>query len=401
MVPRLKPYLGRDEIRALAAAPAGTVARYEREFACRFGASEAIAFPYGRSALRTLLEALGIRDREVVLPAYTCVVVAHAIVLSGNRCRFIDVERTDFNARWDELEQAIGPRTGAVIATHLFGYPMDLDRLGAIVSRAETSFGTRIRVIHDCAHAFGARWRGRLVTAEGDATLFGLGISKTITSIFGGMITTRDAGLAAIVREQRDRDYTQPGWLKRASRRAYLLAVYPAFDERVYGIVRWLQDETPALDRLTKAYHLDDRIHFPPDAAEAMSDVEAAVGLAQLGKYDEAMARRRDHAAFYDAHLQGRAGWTLPPLVDGATYSHYVVQVDDPAAEVRRFLRRGIQLGTVIDYSIPHMSAYRSLAPSGSWPNSLHLSRHVINLPIHAGLSAEDRARVIECALAA
>src|SRR5439155_8668796 len=151
--------------------------------------------------------ALGIEGGEIVVPAYTCVVVPHAIVLSGNTCRFVDVTLRDYNMDMDEIAAAFNERTRAVIATHLFGYPLDCDRLRNIVRAAEARFGRKIYVIHDCAHSFGARWNGRLVCNEGDAALFGLGISKLMTSVFGGMVTSHDQDVISRLREFRERTF--------------------------------------------------------------------------------------------------------------------------------------------------------------------------------------------------
>jgi dTDP-4-amino-4,6-dideoxygalactose transaminase len=397
VIPRLKPFLDTRELAAAWAPAPDAVDRFERAFAAQFGHAHAIAFPYGRSALRVLFEALGIRDAEVVLPAYTCVVAPHAVVLSGNHCRFVDVTLDDFNMNLADLESVLNERTAAIVATHLFGYPLDLDRLDAIVEASERRLGRKILVIHDCAHAFGARWRGRFVTMQPDVALFGLGISKLMTSVFGGMLTTDDGEIARKVRAWRQQRFTSSA-ARRWMRRAYLLAIYPAFDDRLYGVVRWLQDDTPLLDRLTKAYHLDDVIHFPPDAEGLMTDVEAEVGLVQLHKYPGIVARRVETARFYDEHLQGIPGWTLPPLVDGATYSHYVVRVPDRRREQDRFRRRGIQLGELIEYSVPHMKAYAPIAGPGEWPNSKFLSEHTINVPIHASLTDRQRDRVVAVA---
>ena len=79
-----------------------------------------------------------------------------------------------------------------------------------------------------------------------------------------------------------------------------LLAVYMAFNEKVYGLTWWLQEKTPLLNRFTKAYHLDDKIHFPSDYLDRMLEVEAAVGLKQLVRYDEIIARRRARALSYN-----------------------------------------------------------------------------------------------------
>ena len=395
MIPRLKPYLGKEELLAALRHQEGAVTDFEEAFARTFEAKYAIAFPYGRSGLWAFFKALGIEGAEVIMPAYTCVVVAHAIVLSGNLPRFVDITLYDYNMNLDQVEAAINERTRAIIATHLFGYPLNVDRLGEIVRAAEVRWGHKIWVIEDCAHAFGARWEGKLVCNEGDAALFGLNISKTITSVFGGMITTNDAELYKKLRTFRDKHFVQPGLLKHIRRFLYLLAVYPAFNERIYGLVNWLQEETPLLDRLTKAYHLDDRIHFPPDYLDRMIELEAKVGIIQLYKYPEIVRRWQENARYYDQHLQGMPGLELPPLVEGATYSHYVVRVPDRRGMLSAFRRQGVQLGELIQYSVPHMPAYQHYAREQPFPNSYLCSQQTVNLPVHTGLSDYQRKKVV------
>lgn len=325
MIPRFKPYLGKEELAVLFKPNGGTVERFEKAFADAFEARYAIAFPYGRSALWAFFKALGVENAEIIMPAYTCVVVAHAIVLSGNIPRFVDVTLYDYNMDLDQVEAAVNDNTRAIVATHLFGYPLNVDRLKEIVRDAETKYGHKVWIIQDCAHAFGARWNGKLVCNEGDAAIFGLNISKTITSIFGGMLTTNDEGLADRLRKWRDQNFRKPGSLKALKRRIYLIAAYFAFNESIYSFVNWLEEKTPLLDRLTKAYHVDGKIHFPPDYMDKMLDVEAGVGLEQLRKYHEIIRKREANAKYYDQQLRDRALWQLPPIIDGATYSHYVV----------------------------------------------------------------------------
>jgi dTDP-4-amino-4,6-dideoxygalactose transaminase len=180
-------------------------------------------------------------------------------------------------------------------------------------------------------------------------------------------------------------------------RLAYLAATYPAFRQLPYGIVHFLQYRTSVLDRLTKAYHLDEAVRFPPDANERMLPIEARVGLAQLEKYDWMIARRRAHAMRYDAGLKGVPGWTLPPLVEGATYSHYPVGVPDRIATVDHFARHGVHLGEVVEYSVAHLRAYTKYADR-EFPNSLYCSGHMVNLPIHPQLTDDEVSRVIAIA---
>jgi dTDP-4-amino-4,6-dideoxygalactose transaminase len=372
------------------------VGRFEDEFARTFEAKYAVAFPYGRSGLWAFFKTLGIEGAEVIMPAYTCVVVAHAIVLSGNIPRFVDITLYDYNMNLDQVEATINERTQAIIATHLFGYPLNIERLSGIVHNAEARWGHKIWVVQDCAHSFGARWQGKLVCTKGDAALFGLNISKTMTSIFGGMITTSDQNLYVTLRDFRDKHFVQPGWLKSVRRVFYLLAVYPAFNNHIYRLVNLLEEETSLLDRLTKAYHLDEKIHFPPDHLDQMLDVEARVGLVQLRKYPEIVRQRQANAFTYDQHLRGTPSLGLPPLVEGATYSHYVLRVPNRKAVIGAMKARGIQLGQLIEYSIPHMEAYASyVSERSSFPESLRFSQTTINLPNYPGLSDSDMTSIV------
>lgn len=399
MIPRLKPAFGGAELAAaLRWGSPEDVPAFEREFAAAFEARDAVAFPYGRTALKALLHALDLKDAEVIAPSYTCVVVQHATLLSGNVPVFVDNTMTDYNMDLDRFAAAITPKTGAILATHLFGFPLDLDRFRAIVSEAEQRFGRKIWVIQDCAHAFGARWKGRLVCNDGDAALFGLNISKMLSSIFGGMLTFTDGELAAKVRAWRDANLVPGTNVKSALRLAYLLATYPAFARIPYGLVHFLQYRTTVLDRLTKAYHLDEEVRFPPDANERMLPIEARVGRVQLTRREWIVQRRRAIAARYTVGLAGVPGWTLPPLVDGATYSHYPVRVPDRQAAVDYFAARGVHLGEVVEYSVAHLNAYEPYAAGQQFPNSLYCSAHMVNLPIHPQLDDADVDRVIAIA---
>ena len=394
MIPRFKPSIGMAELAAALRPQPDAVARFERAFAAQFGTSDAIAFGYGRSGLFALCGALGFTGTEVVMPAYTCSVVAHAVSVSGNTCRFVDCEIGGYNMDLALLESAINEHTRMVIATHVFGFPADIDRVRDIVDRASERHGHKIWIVQDCAHSFGARSRGQLVTAAGDVALFGLNISKMITSIFGGMLTTSDADLGARVRAWRDTHCHEPTAAKQWARKAYLAASAAAFSAPFYGLVRWLQDETSLLDGLTKAYHLDGLIRLPPDATDRMSAVEAQVGLAQLARYREFGGRRRANALYYREHLRPPADWVISPDVEGATYSHFPVRVTDRDALLRHFLKAGIQLGQLIEYSVPHLPEYGPASPQ-EFPYSWACSQHTINLPVHPGLSESARARVV------
>lgn len=394
MIPRLKADLGAEEVAASFFPGAHTVQRFEKEFAKKFDAEHGIAFSYGRSGLYYLIKALGLKDAEIIMPAYTCVVVAHAAVLSGNVPKFIDASFTDFNMDLDRLAEAITGKTGMIVATHLFGYPLDIPKLEKIVRDAEARLGKKIYVVQDCAHSFGTLWHGLPVAASGDAALYGLNISKIMTTVFGGMIITRNDALAEKLRKVRDGECRAPSAFKTLGLAFYGAAAWLSFKKPLYGLVYYLEHRTPFLKQFTQ-YYRDDKIDMPKDFRDKMPASAAAVGLVQLRKYDHIVAHRRMMAHYYAGRLNRFDDLLLPPLVEGATYSHYVCRTAHRDKWLVKFAEEGVQLGTLYDYVIPGLSAYRRYA-SGSYPVAETLSREALNFPVHASVQPADIDRALK-----
>lgn len=379
MIPRFKPKIGWSEFFTLFKRSNRAVGEFEREFAKAFGAKEAIAFPYGRSAQWAFFKALNISNAEIVMPAYTCSVVAHAITLSGNTPRFVDISFDDFNMDLDQLESKINEKTRAIIATHTFGYPQDVQRIEEIVKAAEAKYDTQIKIMQDCCHAFGAISNGMLIGTAGDVAVYAFNISKTMTSIFGGMLTFQDEKLAQTVRQWRDANFYPPRTIKSLKRRLYLIAVYIAFSKLCYRVTWWLMHKSRLLHKYTEAYHRDERIHFPPDYRESMTNVEAAVGKVQLKKYQSIVNERCRRAKFYSNSLK-KTGWILPPIREGATYSHYTVLIQNREEIIRKYALNGTELGEVIQYSVPDLDCYSHIADD--CPNSRQVAKLAVNFPV-------------------
>ena len=380
MIPRFKPSLGLKEFSKIFKFNANSIKKFEKEFAKTFKAVDAVAFPYGRAAQWAFFNAIGLKNTEIIMPAYTCSVVAHSISLSENTPRFVDINLDDFNMNLDKLRGTINERTRCIIATHTFGYPQDLDVLEEIVRGAEKRFGHKIWLMQDCCHAFGAEHKGRTIGTSGDVAVYAFNISKIMNSIFGGMLTFQDQDLANKVRIWRDENFKRPSLLKSLKRRIYLLTVYISFNKLIYGFTFWLQNSTKFLDPFTKSYHLDDKIHFPPDYLEKMTSIEAAVGLVQLKRYPKIIEHRRKMANYYSDNLDQKDDWKLPPLVDGANYSHYAVRVPNKGQVMKDYLDEGIQLGELIQYSVPDLECYKHIGDE--CPNARLASRTTINFPV-------------------
>lgn len=378
MIPRLKPTIGWNELKsALSPGAEDEVQLFENAFAAHMNQKYAVAFPYGRTGLLLLLQALGFENQEIICPAYTCVVVAHAIALSGNSPVFIDCETRGFNMDLEKVEKAITPSTGAIIATSLFGYPVDLDRLDAIRKRHP-----KVVIIQDCAHSFAAEWKGRPVQIEGEAALFGLNISKLLTSIFGGMVTTDNPELFAKLKTLRDERLQPAGISKNLRNLIYFCSVFPTFWGPFYGIVNRIE-RSGLIDHFVR-YYDEETIDMPMDSSTTMSTVGARVGRANLERYHIIIENRRAAAAYYFDHLADRRPFLLPPKVEGGTYSHFVVQVENRNLWLKRALRRKLQLGWLIEYNIPEMKAYGSHPPE-TFPTAAHYARTTINLPVWGG----------------
>ncbi len=389
MIPRLKPWLGKKELRAAFSRSKGDdVRKFEKTFAREVGQKHAVAFPYGRTGLIFLLNALNLRGKEIICPAYTCVVVPHAITYSGNRPVFVDSQPSDFNMDLDRVPDAVNENTGAIIATSIFGYPVDLDKLNVIRKTYP-----HIHIIQDCAHSFSAEWKGTPVQKHGVAAVYGLNISKLITSIFGGMITTDDEALADTLRYQRSKCLKTPGPGKTIRRLLYLLAIYPTFSNWVYGFINRLE-RSGLLDLFVK-YYDEGKIDMPSDYLEQMTNLEARVGLVQLKKYRQIIDRRRALASYYNQTLFGIKGLKLPPLVEGATYSHYVPMVEDRNRFLDFFLKQGVQLGWLIEYCIPHMSSYGQ-KQGGAYCIAAKMSESAINIPLFSGIGNASIERIVD-----
>ncbi len=398
MIPRFKPTLGWREMLALLLPHSGrAIERFEDAFARTMGQKHAIAFAYGRSALWAMLKALGLEGVEVVMPAYTCVTVAHAVVLSGNRPVFVDIAADGFNMDLDLLAGAVTERTWMVLPTHLFGFPMDVDRVAEIVRDAEARFGHKIWVVQDCAHAYGAKWQGRLVCQAGDAALFASNIAKYITSIAGGMITSDDAGLAARLRRCRSELFHKPRGDTPGCRRLYGLAAAAAYSRACYGLTWWLEHRTPILNKMTR-YYDEDRVDLPSDFRRLLTPVEAAVGCAQIKRLAEFTSRRQDIARRYRDALADVRHLAPPPPVEGATYSHFPATLRatiDREEYRRRMAGSGIDVGRVVEYCVPAMPAYRARFGETSCPRAEDAARRTVNLPISPRLSDSQAARVV------
>ncbi|MBC3765013.1 DegT/DnrJ/EryC1/StrS family aminotransferase [Neptunicella marina] len=388
MIPRLKPWITWSDWKAAFSFFSGNaVSEFENKMASQFGRKHGVMFSHGRSALFALLKAWDLKDAEVICPAYTCVVVPHAIVLSGNTPRFVDSENAGFNMDLLLLSQAINDKTRAIVVTHLFGQAMDVVAVQNVVEQAEQRFGNKIYVIQDCAHSYDCEFDGRSVTHFGDAVFFGSNIGKLITSIFGGTVLVDDVELFKRIMRWRS-EHGKKDRLKPFKRFAYLFAVSVAFSSWFYPVVQWL-DRKGLLGSLTH-YYDELKIEFPADWDAFPCSIEARVGLSQLERYSAIIQSRRTNAQIVLTMLQQNAPDPIQHyFTAGATYSHLALEVSERDHWGRVFQKNGIELGILVDYAIPVMPVYQPFAGGEQFPNALRMSKSMINIPIWPQLDVD------------
>lgn len=378
LTPRLKPnYTFSDWIAALNIFQKNPIDSYEKEFANKFQNDYGVMFQHGRTGLYALLKVWELENDEVICPAYTCVVVPNAIVLSGNIPVFVDSSKNSFNMDLDLLKKTITEKTKAIVVTHIFGYPMDVVKVQEIVKNAEQKYGHKIYVIQDAAHSYGAKWQEKFVTKYGDAAIFGSNISKVINSIFGGMVSTNSKETYEKLKSWRKSNAKASGFSKSIKRFIYFVAVNIAFNSYVYGFVNWLE-RIGALDRFVK-YFEEDKIYFPTDWDMMPSSIEARVGRNQLKKYNYIMENRIKNAKNWINKFQDEECQFMQDI-QGSTYSHCVALVEDRDEWLEKYRKEGIQLGILIEYSIPYMKAYESYKRE-EYLVSLEYSKKSINFP--------------------
>jgi perosamine synthetase len=350
MISMAKPLMGEEEKQAVwEVLESGIIAQgprvkaFEEAFAAMCETRFAIATSSGTTALHVALLAhqIGPGD-EVITSPFTFIASANSVVYVGARPVFVDIDPRTFNLDVNQIEAAITPRTKAILPVHLFGLSCNMEAIMELAGKYN------LAVIEDACQSHGATFKGRKVGSFGTGT-FSLYPTKNITSAEGGMITTNE----------------------------------PAIDEacrviRNHGMrVRYYHDELGYNFRMT--------------------DVHAAIGLAQIGKLEKFNARRRQNAAFYDQNLKG----VITPYVPegyGHVYHQYTVRVPDGKRDALREYLKRMEIGSEVYYPVP---IYRQkfyvneLGYHMELPETEKAAAEVLSLPVHPALTQSDLEAVV------
>ena len=311
-------------------------------------------FTNGTLPLITALQALRVTG-EVITTPYSFVATTHSLWWNGIRPVFADVDPATGNLDPDCIEQAITPKTTAIMPVHVYGNPCDTARIRAIADK----YG--LRVIYDAAHAFGVKVDGRSVLRAGDMSTLSFHATKVFNTVEGGALVMHDEAT------KRRIDYLKN-----------------------FGFANEVEVVAPGIN-------------------SKMDEVRSAFGLINLRQVDDAIARRRAVAERYREALRGVAGLRFFDDMPGVrhNYSYFPIFIDAEAFGRTRdelyfgMRERGV-LGRRYFYPlISTFSTYRGLpsAAPANLPVATRLANEVICLPMHASLTEADTARIIDTVL--
>lgn len=321
-------------------------AAFEALINAHVGTSRAFAVSSATTGLHLVLDALGVRPGdEVIVPDFSFPATANAIVQLRATPVFVDIDIDTFNIDPAKLEAAVTKRTAAIMPVHAFGLVADMDPINAIAARHG------LPVIEDAACALSASYKGRQAGSLGSAGVFSFHPRKIITTGEGGMITTDDEKLAAKIQVLRTHGAVRGD-------------LYMEFVDAGYN------------------YRL--------------SDVHAAIGLAQMAKLDYIFSRRQNLATTLTSFVSGIPGVRAPVVPDDSVhaYQSYVVLLDDNIdrdSVIRSMKARDIEttLGT---YSM-HLQPYfqqRFHIDDDLLPNATRAHHKALTLPLYPQLSDSD-----------
>ncbi|MBI1833792.1 MAG: DegT/DnrJ/EryC1/StrS aminotransferase family protein [Candidatus Andersenbacteria bacterium] len=381
-------HTGLDFISAAFASPTA-VGKFERAFARKVGTTFAVTFPYCRVAIQALLEVTTTPGQFVVLPAYTCSVVAHAITRAHLKSHFIDVRAKDFNAPVSTLLEKVDDRTAAIVPTHMYGNRLVLDELNEL-SRPMV-------VIEDASLSMHPAWKSpnpKLTVA----TVYSLGSNKILSTIRGGVVATDDFELVNKLREWQSKNLRASNIRERIVFLLQLAALIGAFGPYLYSVIDRLrysrllrhQLDTRSLDEGT----------FPSDAMVEFSPSQAALGLRQLPRTELFLHRRQHISQQYTRAFSGHKELIPMTIFDNSHLSHYALRVPNrDKLQVREKLRAaGIESGVTFDYLVPELPLYRKDTPE-KFPNGSTIVRELVNLPNYPALTDKQVGHIIKTIL--
>lgn len=371
----------------------GALEKLEQEFQSRFHAGYAISFNSGRSSLMAILHALGLQEGDdVLLQAFTCNAVPNPVLWLGLNPVYVDCKESDWNMDPEDLKRKITPKSKAVIVQHTFGLPADIEEISAICKERG------LFLIEDCAHALGAKYKGKYVGTFGDAALFSFSRDKVISCVYGGMAVANNGALAQKIRRyQEEIGYPSRCWALQQLLHPLVInwKILPW-----YGIGgKFLLPVLQYFGILSKAVHWKEKRGFKPDYfPKRLSSALAILARHQLGKLAAFNEHRKNVAAYYQEALQD-AGFVLPQDAPGKerVWLRYPVRSERAHDIIKTAWKQDLLIGDWYTYPVApdDTRLYKMRYLKGTCPTAERLAKTTFNLPTHINIKKKDAETIV------
>lgn len=337
------------------------VQQLEKEAGGYLGGTHAVCLSSATAGLIMTLQALELpKGSRVALPSFSFVATAQAVLYAGCTPEFVEIG-ADGNADPADLARTLATAADvrAVLLVHMYGLPCAIDEITAVVGQAEKRRGYKIPVVYDAAHAFGSIRQGQRVGGFGDAEVFSTSVTKLMTSVEGGIVSSRNQALIDRLKKMRN-----------------------------YGIESHYNAHYPGLNG-------------------KMSEFHALVGLYNLARLDELLAARAERAAFYASQVHARTAChvLVAPVGVMSTYKDFTIVLPDGLrahrdAIIALLAERGIETRA---YFHPPIHEQRFFQPFAHRPLPVteDFSRRVITLPFFSTITEDDMTAVVDGLVAA
>jgi dTDP-4-amino-4,6-dideoxygalactose transaminase len=359
---------------------------------------QGLMFWKGRVAFYHILKALGVGAAdEVIVPAFTCVVVPSAVVYLGATPVYVDIDAATFNVNAAQLSSKISARTKVVVAQHTFGLPAPMDEIRAAI--AASGRAREVKIVEDCAHAYGSTYRGQPVGALGDAAFFSTQWSKPFTTGLGGIAVTRDAALREKLHELH-KQAEQPGFASATMLRLQYWAHAIAYRPQLFWVAQGTYRAATRIGLGVGSSGADElEIRQPRDYSWRASGFQRRLIAKKFAAAHSPIAHRQKIAAFYEREL--RAAGFVPPRVDKqcqAVFLRMPVLVEDKRKALEQARRLRLEIGDwFVSPLHPNLSGWEKLDYArGECPVSERICAHIINLPTHGGITEAEAERVMK-----
>lgn len=373
IIPRYHPYVSLEEIKALYYSAGDIVNEFEKNFAKIVESKYALTFSHGRSALYSILKSLNIKEKEILLPSYTCAVLPSIVIASNNTPKFIDIHLTDYNIVLDDAIKKISKKTKVIIPVHTYGYPVDIHELKRRIP--EDSY-----IIEDAALALLTKDAGKY----SDVTFYSLDISKQIYTSGGGVVTTNNKEIYDKLKEYSSKNSKKNTIYNDINKLFSFLGSYIKFNKTFFMAHNII--DRYYIKKLYSTYIDESQDLLPEDILNLYCKIQAKIGLVQLKKTYEITKKATLIAKFYNDELCDIKNIILPPLVDGASYSKYTIRVKKRDEFQKIMEKNGIYVNNLWPYSVPYFFKYKKYVNNEKFINSFIASQSVINLPIYPSL---------------